>query len=244
MIPKIIHQTWKTDEIPAKHLKFVNKVKTLNPEWSYKLWTDQDNDEFVKKEYPDFYKVFTGFSRGIMRADVIRYLIMYKTGGVYLDLDYEVLKPFDFGRNEIILPLALSTKEGNSADMLGNCFLASVPGHKFWRDVIDDLKENPPAVTDYTQVMDATGPGLLTRIFYNNTYDNVCVPDKIVYHPIKNLNSVWYRKKYIDSIRNNGVSLGIHYTWGSWIERFTVAYIKAKIKLEFRRIIRIIKDIL
>ena len=40
-----------------------------------------------------------------MRADVIRYLIMYKIGGVYLDLDYEVLKPFEFGDHKLILPL-------------------------------------------------------------------------------------------------------------------------------------------
>ena len=49
MIPKIIHQTWKTDIPPSKWIPFIEKVKKLNPEWEYILWTDADNDEFVKQ---------------------------------------------------------------------------------------------------------------------------------------------------------------------------------------------------
>ena len=54
MIPKIIHQTWKTDIPPSKWIPFIEKVKKLNPEWEYILWTDADNDEFVKTNFPDF----------------------------------------------------------------------------------------------------------------------------------------------------------------------------------------------
>src|SRR5688572_12561292 len=96
-IPKIIHQTWKEEAIPEKWKAYQKKVKRLHPDWEYRLWTDKDNDAFVEKEFPDFYAVYKGFSRNIMRADVIRYLIMYHTGGMYLDLDYEFLMPFDFG---------------------------------------------------------------------------------------------------------------------------------------------------
>jgi mannosyltransferase OCH1-like enzyme len=235
MIPKLIHQTWKTDDIPKKHRPFVNKVKTLNPEWSYKLWTDRDNDEFVKSEFPEFHRVFTGFSKNIMRADVIRYLIMYKIGGVYLDLDYEVLKPFNFENKNIVLPLWLSVKDGDPADILGNFFLASVPGHRYWLDAINELKNNPPIVTDYTQVLEATGPIFVTRIYNSNRYQDIDVPEKIIYNPIHHPNTIGYGKQYIEKIKNNGVSLGIHYTWGSWIERLTLAYLKAKIRTEISR---------
>ena len=54
-----------------------------------------DNLAFVKSEYPDFVDVFVGLPKNIMRADVIRYLLMDKLGGLYLDTDYEMLKPFD-----------------------------------------------------------------------------------------------------------------------------------------------------
>lgn len=224
MIPKIIHQTWKSLKVPYKWRPFVTKVKNLNPEWEYKLWTDQDNDVFVKNEYPDFYPIFKNFPKEIMRADVIRYLIMYKIGGVYLDLDYEVLKPFDF-KNKIILPLNRSTVFGDKKDELGNCFFASVSGHQFWHDVILDLQQNPPEVLDYSQIVDATGPGLLTRIFNENIYDDIFLPDRLLYHPPTPKN-----KKDIKKIKNNGISLGIHHPWGSWKERWTLFYLRNKIK--------------
>ncbi|MFZ0930337.1 MAG: glycosyltransferase, partial [Syntrophobacteraceae bacterium] len=95
MIPKLIHQTAKTHELPSEWRRFQQIVRELHPAWEYRLWTDEDNDAFVKKEYLNFLPVFRAFSKGIMRADVIRYLIMYRIGGLYLDLDYEMLKPFD-----------------------------------------------------------------------------------------------------------------------------------------------------
>lgn len=225
MIPKIIHQTWKTKDVPKKWLPFINKVRRLNPDWEYRLWSDEDNTLFVKEEFPDFYPIFQGFSRGIMRADVIRYLIMYKIGGVYLDLDYEMLKEFDFTDKTLVLPKNRSIAYGDPKDEIGNCIFASTPKHAFWSDVIQELQSNPPKVNDYEQIVDATGPGLLTRVFENHKYKDVDLPDRMVYHPPSPNN-----KRDIRKIKENGVSLGIHHPWGSWKERFTWTYFKLKFK--------------
>ncbi len=229
MIPYLIHQTWKTSEIPAKWKPFAKKVQDLNPGWKYQLWTDADNDTFVKKEFPAFYSTFRSFSREIMRADVIRYLIMYKLGGVYLDLDYEVLKPFDFGNHSLVLPYNRNKSFGDAQDDIGNCFFASEPGHPFWADVIKELSEHPPVVTDYTQVVEATGPRLLNRVFNNKTYPNIYLPDRLIYHPPSPRNA-----SEADAIRKNGISLGIHHTWGSWKERWSIAYLKTKLRKAFK----------
>lgn len=228
MIPNIIHQTWKTHSIPRRWASLVNKVQKLNPDWEYRLWTNADNDKYVRKEYPEFYPVFSGFSRDIMRADVIRYLIMYKMGGVYLDLDYEVLKPFDFGDKKIILPLNRSKSFGDPEDELGNCIFASEPGHSFWLDVITDLEQNPPVVTAYPQIYEATGPSFLTRIYMakKDQYKDIYLPDKLVYHP-----PFPNSKKNREEIRNNGVSMGIHHPWGSWKERWTLTHLRNKLKM-------------
>jgi mannosyltransferase OCH1-like enzyme len=223
-IPRLIHQTWKTNDIPNKWYSYTQKVKLLNPDWEYKLWTDEDNENFVKSEFPDFYPIFMGLSKNIMRADVIRYLIMYKIGGVYLDIDYEMLKPFDFEDYSVVLPMNRSLKHGDSMDGLGNCIFASVPGHKFWSDVIQDLQKNPPIVNDYMQVFGSTGPAFLTRIFNENSYDDIYIPERLIYHP-----PIPRNKMEIELVKSNNISIGIHHSWGSWREHWTWAYLKYKI---------------
>lgn len=223
-IPYIIHQTWKTDLIPDKWLPFTERVRRLNPDWEYKLWTDQAIDVFAKQEFPAFYTVFAAFPKNIMRIDVIRYLIMHKIGGVYLDLDYEVLEPFDFGNHQVILPLNRSLNYGDPVNEIGNSIIASVPGHQFWSDVIHDLSNNPPVVNDYLQVLEATGPGFLTRIYNEHQYADIYVPERIIYHP-----QLLKKRKNISTIKNNGLSKGIHHTWGSWREKLSGAYLKYKL---------------
>ena len=223
-IPTIIHQTWKTDKIPKKWHPYTEKVRILNPDWEYNLWTDSDIVDFVKSTFPDFYPVFMGFPKNIMRVDVIRYLLMYKIGGVYLDIDYEVIEPFDFQDYMVILPKNRSRNFGDSTDEIGNAIIASIPGHGFWSDVINDLQNNVPVIDNYLQVLEATGPAFLTRIFNEHPYNDIITPEKLVYHPPSPKN-----KKEIEEIKNNKISKGIHHTWGSWREHFTWTYLKYKL---------------
>lgn len=224
-IPKIIHQTWKRAEVPQKWISYQQRVKEVYPDWEYILWTDKDNEDFVRDEYPDFYDTYINLPKNIMRADVIRYLIMYKMGGLYLDLDYEILKPFDFSNSTLVLPKNRSKKFGDDEDQIGNCIFASVPKHKFWKDVIDELQENPPTTNSHLEVMDVTGPKFISRIFYAGQYENVEVPERLLFHP-----PLPRTKRGYNMIRSNNTSYGIHHCWGSWIERFSWAHIKNAFK--------------
>ncbi len=220
-IPKIIHQTWKTEEIPTKWIPYQQRVKELHPDWEYRLWTDEDNDAFVQKEYPEFLDVFRGFPKVIHRVDVIRYLILYKMGGLYLDLDYEMLKPFDFAEANIVLPKNRSLSFGDHADEVGNCIIASIPGHPFWKDVVDDLHMSPPETDNHLDVIKDTGPLLLTRILRSNHYPDITTPDRMLFHP-----PLPRTKRGYEAIRNNNLSYGIHHCWGSWIEKYSWRHIK------------------
>ncbi len=232
-IPKLLHQTWKTADFPEKWSVFRDKMIMLHPGWEYKLWTDEDNDEFVRREFPDFYEIFAGFSLGIMRADVIRYLLMYRLGGIYLDLDYEFLKPFDFEDASLVLPQNRSRSRGDSVDSIGNAVFASVPGHEFWKDVIEDLKYNPPRVKDRTEVVGATGPHFLSRIYERKLYQDILVTDRMLFHPP----SPRTEDEYL-AIVNNGISYGIHHGWGIWKKRYTPGYFLIKAKQVIEKIKR------
>jgi mannosyltransferase OCH1-like enzyme len=225
-IPKIIHQTWKDKLVPVQWHSYQNKIKSLHPDWQYRLWTDADNDLFVQKEFPAFYPVYQSFPKNIMRADVIRYMIMYRIGGLYLDLDYEMLKPFQYAQETLVLPVSRDISFGDRRDLLGNCIFASVPNHIFWKDMIDDLQHNPPTVDNYLEVLHTTGPEFLSRIFYAGNYEDAYLPNRLVFHPPTPRSNSQYQK-----IIQNGISEGIHHADGTWREKTIMTRVKTGVKL-------------
>lgn len=215
MIPKIIHQTAKTAEIPPKWEAFRQRIIELHPDWEYRLWTDSENLKFVAKEFPEYLQLFNDFPKGIMRADVIRYMLMYRLGGFYMDLDYEMIRPFDLCEHRVVLPYSRRLAEGDSVDRLGNAVFASEPGNPFWKMLLDDLLASPP-VGENVDVESATGPNFVTRICLNLDATErqklgIHMPDRILFHP-----EAPTTEKARKAILNNGRSYGIHHCHGTW----------------------------
>jgi len=96
MIPKKIFQTWKEKNIKNKILKsWQDSWKTENPTFEYTLWTDEENRQFIEKEFPHFLSFYDSYDVNIKRVDAVRYFYLLKYGGIYADLDFICLKPFD-----------------------------------------------------------------------------------------------------------------------------------------------------
>ena len=51
-IPKIIHQTWKHDLVSYTAARRIQSWLKQNPDWTYHLWTNEDNVAFVAQHYP------------------------------------------------------------------------------------------------------------------------------------------------------------------------------------------------
>ena len=171
-IPKIIMQTWIDNDIPDKWKCSPKSIKKMMPDWEYVLMTDKDNRKFVKKHFPDFLKYYDGFPHNIQRADAIRYMWLYVNGGIYMDLDFEVLHPIDsLFTSDIDVYLVSSSNIGS---YLTNSFMASKPGCKLWLDCIEAMKKPLPfyCAGKHLVVMNSTGPIMLT---------NVVTKSKIVY---------------------------------------------------------------
>ncbi len=234
MIPKIIHQTAKTTDIPLEWSMLSKKVQTLHPGWEYRFWTDEDNLAFVRAEFPSFLEVYQSLPKNIMRADVIRYLLMYLIGGMYLDLDYEMLKEFDLLQYSLVLPANRSTEIDNY-EQIGNCIFASEPGHPFWKIVIDDLLTNPPRINNDLDILSATGPIYLTKIL--NQFSaaerkalGIYVPERMSFHPPTPQTTQEYQE-----ILQNPTCYGIHHCHGTWLKANTrLASVKHFIKSAFR----------
>jgi hypothetical protein len=93
IIPKLIHQIWiGKRELPPLRKAFMESWKKHHPDWSYKLWTNEDVENWQGKFYlKDLYdRAYTIQEK----ADILRLNIIYRYGGLYVDTDLECLKNF------------------------------------------------------------------------------------------------------------------------------------------------------
>lgn len=167
LIPGIIHQTWKTSDIPEEFRFFQRSWVRHHPGWEYRLWTDEDNREFIGRHYPWFLPVYDGYASAICRADAIRYFLLRHFGGVYADLDFECLQPFDELLRDTEALLGLEPNKhlewhrhivGDRTELACNALMASRPGHPFWDHVIACMLERRREPGPLA----ATGPIMLT----------------------------------------------------------------------------------
>ena len=86
-IPKIIWQTMKTNEVPVFMKSYADSWINLNPEYEYRFCDDNDIIDFLKKDFPEYLPGYQNLKYGASKADLWRYLVIYKYGGVYADID-------------------------------------------------------------------------------------------------------------------------------------------------------------
>ena len=165
MIPKIIHQTWRDHDLPVP-ANLPESWKRLNPDWEYRFWTDTDLSEFVEQEYPDMWPLFQASRQPVQKADIARYLILHRYGGIYADIDTECVGTLDILADETRVILSQEPVEHWShahvrdMDMIVfNGVMASPAGHPFWLDVMQMLHRCRHARKD---VLASTGPFILT----------------------------------------------------------------------------------
>jgi len=157
-IPKIIHQIWLGSSLPPEFDELVQTVKSMHAGrgWSYKLWTDEDLKDLVLYNQ----RYFDEAKNAGARADLLRYELLYRYGGVYVDIDYECLQPFDELHYLYDLYTGLEPLDSKMAKD-GVSLVAARPGHPviahYLRTVKDDWNK--------AGVVQRTGPWHWTKSF-------------------------------------------------------------------------------
>ncbi|KAJ7764992.1 glycosyltransferase family 32 protein [Mycena maculata] len=156
-IPRILHQTWKTGTLPDKWKSISQECRDMMPDYEYMLWTDESSREFIARHYPWFLNTFDDYSYAILRADAIRYFVLYHYGGIYLDLDIGCLRPLDpLLVYPVILPKTIPV--GVSNDLM-----FAQKHHPFLAQTIHNLATFDHSwILNYPTVMFSTGPMFLS----------------------------------------------------------------------------------
>ena len=183
-VPAIIHQTWKTSQLPDNFAAWSHTWMDHNPDFKYMFWSDDDLRRFVKTEYPQYLDLYDGFDKHIKRVDMVRYLILHHYGGVYADMDFECVRPIRdavIDHNNKPIVLGRMGDDETFEHSLPNALMASAPGHPFWLDVVDMIHARRNDTRSRVEYV--TGPVLLKDAYDRSPYRNdICVRPSIYFY--------------------------------------------------------------
>jgi len=162
VIPLNIFQTWHTKTLPPLMYNAVNSIRITNPRFKYCLYDDNDCREFIKNNFPeDVLYAYDNLIPGAYKADLWRYCILYKEGGIYLDIKYKPLNKFKF------INLTESEHWVLDADGHGiyNALIVSKPDNPILLQAIHQIVENVKNKYYGSNCLEPTGPHLLAKYF-------------------------------------------------------------------------------
>lgn len=118
MIPRTVHYCWfGRSEMPELAKRCIASWHKYMPDWDYKLWNEDNFDvtavPYTKEAYEARKFAFV--------SDYVRLWALWNEGGLYLDTDVEVFKPFD----GLLSYKAFAGFEGSKHLPMGTCVMAS-----------------------------------------------------------------------------------------------------------------------
>ena len=179
-IPKIIHQTWKTFNIPIKLKQYQETLINVHKSkgWEYRLWDDILLNNFVIQHCPSISKI--NYKIKIQFIDAARYCILYHIGGIFIDLDYQALRPLDsildIYNNDYDTILTIEppnhAKTFNLDFIASNAIMFSKKKSLFFKKLIDTL----PLAQKYMLLPTSTSSSSMEKTF------NIYQKENIVMH--------------------------------------------------------------
>lgn len=175
-LPKLIHQTWKTLNVPIVVQRHVNSWKRLNPEYEYRLWTDDEIDVYMIHRHPELTRAWTIMNH-IEKADTFRYAILFDQGGIYADVDVTCVKSIKqwskgIDNVELYIGFEVMTERHDWKDWFARKYqicqwtMGGVPGHPVFKLVLKKIvqffAEFNSEQRERMGVMESTGPGIWT----------------------------------------------------------------------------------
>lgn len=167
-IPKIFHRIWVGPKpLPDAAVGLWEGFRSLHPAWEFTTWTEP-----IDPAAYELGRLFRSCQHPAQLADLLRIELLWRHGGVYVDVDCEAVRPFD---PLLEHRLFIGATEGE----VQNAVIGSIAGHPGLREAMDAMlkyKVLPPGA-----VNESTGPILLTSVLAGR--DDVTILPKQAFFP-------------------------------------------------------------
>ena len=198
-LPLVVHMTWKNNDIPEPLQKCIQSWKK---HYDVVVWTDDTLRALIESKMPAYLSIFDEV-KGILKAGLGRLIVIYLFGGIYADLDIELLSPIPprylkpFYINIAMEPLG-------HAQRLCDAFFASTKGNPYLLRIIDEGVKN-----NSHDACDMWGPNCWTRVLPPNSVNKI--PSELVY-PIRDASQSQFTADIqILETRDFGNAFCVHY---------------------------------
>jgi mannosyltransferase OCH1-like enzyme len=165
VIPLHIYQTWHTNSLPKYMQECVDKLKERNPEFEYHFYNDDDCRNYIKDNFnKDVLHAFDKLKPGAFKADLWRYCILYKKGGIYLDIKYQCENNFKLieltDKEYFVKDIPIYNRQG-----IYNALLVCKPENNILLNCINQIVENVKNKYYGNNPLEVTGPLLMSYYF-------------------------------------------------------------------------------
>lgn len=179
LIPRIIHQTFRSRKLPASARQVMRSWREHNGEgWHMRFYDDPACLEFVRSEFPEYLEAYLNLPKDVERSDFFRYMVILRLGGVYADIDVECRQPLDTviratdtmvvgWEAEVASDAAAFRRHFVRKRQVLQWFFAAAAGHPALREICDHIARH--ALTTFSananrDTLERTGPGIWTDI--------------------------------------------------------------------------------
>jgi mannosyltransferase OCH1-like enzyme len=164
MIPKIIHLIWLGGSKPSIFDETLKIIKDINHDYEIIEWNEQNINFDLQNK--DFFEKTENFGS---KSDILRFEILNKYGGIYMDYDFLQIKNFDE-----LLEYDFFVSADNENEVW-NSLVGSIPNHKICKDFLEGLSKITPVIKndngdEIGMVMHKTGPYYLQKIYNENRH--------------------------------------------------------------------------
>ncbi len=158
-IPRVIHQLWIGPK--RRPARLMQTWKDKHPDWEYVLWDEDGLKDFgfENQLQIDAMPEWNG------KADIMRYEILHRHGGVFMDADSECLNPLDdfFLDND---SFAVLENESRRGALVACGIMGATKGCRLMKNCILDVRAGQPAWW-------YVGPVYFTWVIQSNMYTDI-----------------------------------------------------------------------
>tara|TARA_B110000261_G_C13041007_1_gene340344 strand:+ start:52 stop:795 length:744 start_codon:yes stop_codon:yes gene_type:complete len=167
MIPKIIYQTWKSNDTNHSIDKLKKTWVDKNPNFEYIFFDDNDIIDFIRLNFDErINKCYKRILNGSLKADFFRYCVLYINGGVYIDIDIscETSLTTLFNFDEIKLITSTDNCRVHRSDRIYQGFLGGEENCKVFKMIIDHICSSIENGKFKNNIFDLSGPVIFSKI--------------------------------------------------------------------------------